>query len=382
MNSPADFFAEFPPVSKDQWLARIAQDLKGKPIEELYWQLNRETSVDPFGHADDLAGLPEPLSLASVAWEINEDVDAGDWTAMNRQAIEALAFGADSLYFPLVEKNVSAALETLLHRIHLDFISLHFGGNGTTAGPAAVLSALGDLARQQGLGPEQLRGSLYYDPAAEPGRIHDWRYLEELLRYAGETLPGFRCLTVDGRADFNSAAAVPHELAAVVRKGLAYLEKLEARGLEAVRVAGQMQFAFYIGNSYFVEIAKLRAFKILWINALKAWDVEPAYPVLDVRFAPGAYTDTLYSNMIRATTMAMSAVLGGANRLTVLPYDAGREAQAAYPRAFARRIARNVQHLLKLETGLTDAPDPASGSYYLEQLTGQLATAAWSMVKP
>ena len=138
-----------------------------------------------------------------------------------------------------------------------------------------------------------------------------------------------------------------------------------------------MQFSMYIGKSYFVEIAKLRAFKILWANFLKAWGAEPVYPVQDVRFFPGDYTGDLYTNMIRATTMAMSAVLGGANRLTVLPYDAGREAEAVYPRAFARRVARNVQHLLQLESGFAELADPAAGSYYLEKLTAQLASSAW-----
>ncbi len=121
----------------------------------------------------------------------------------------------------------------------------------------------------------------------------------------------------------------------------------------------------------------MRAFKLLWLHILKVWNAPLTLPATAVHFNIDAYTDDLYTNMIRATTMAMSAVLGGADRLTVLPYDAGREASAQYPPAFGRRIARNVQHLLQLESGLGDIPDPAAGSYYIETLTRQLAEAAW-----
>lgn len=133
-----------------------------------------------------------------------------------------------------------------------------------------------------------------------------------------------------------------------------------------------------LGKSYFFEIAKIRAFKLLWLNVLKGWGAPLRHPVVETRFQAEAYTDELYTNMIRATTMAMSAVLGGADRLTVLPYDAGREHQASYSPAFSRHIARNVQHLLKMESFFSEIPDPAAGSYYIEQLTQQLAARAWT----
>lgn len=377
MNQPADFFAEFEPVSKEQWLERISKDLKGKPLADLYWHLNPEITVDPFGHPDDLPAAP-PLQAAPAGWVVNEDIEeSADPAAANRQALEALAFGAGSVCFPFPGGNYSAVLHSMLDRIHPDYIQLHFGGPGVASGPAALLSALREIAREQSVSQTHLRGSLYYDPAAEPGQLRDWRYLEELMQYAGHELPGLRCVTVNGRTDHKGPEAAAGELAAILNRGLVYLEKLSARGMDPARIAGQMQFSLYIGKSYFVEIAKLRAFKILWINILNAFGSELEDPVLDVRFSPGNYTDSLYSNMICGTTMAMSAVLGGASRLTVLPYDTGREAQASYPRAFSRRIARNVQHLLNLESGLAGIADPAAGSYYLEKLTGQLAETAW-----
>lgn len=376
MSQSTDFFAEFPPVSKKQWLDRIAKDLKGKPLEELHWQLAESLRIDPFAHVEDQPVGAAPLVPAEPGWEINEDIEPETPETANRQALEALAFGAESLYF---QPGASAALPQLLDRVHLDFISLHFGGKGLSDGPAALLFALGTMAKDQGLNPTALRGSLYYDPAA--AAVPDWRYAIDLLQYAQAEFPEFRCLSVDGSTAFQGTARVVDELATLLQRGSDYLEQLTARGLSADAVANQMQFSLHIGPSYFVEIAKLRAFKLLWLNMLKAWGGVPEYPILDVRFSPSTYTDDLYTNMIRATTMAMSAVLGGANRLTVQPYDAGRTAQAQYPQTFSRRIARNVQHLLKLESGFGALTDPAAGSFYIEKLTRQLAEAAWEKVK-
>lgn len=377
-NLPDDFFAEFPPVSKEQWLERIAKDLKGKPLEDLYWHLGTDMRVDPFGHADDQPAPPPPLSVTPHRWEINEDMDAGSPAEANRQALEALAFGAESVHFHLAESNISDQMEALLSRIYLDYISLQFSGPGVTNGPAAVLALLAGIAGEQNVPLQHLRGTLGYDPMT--GRLTDWRYLSDLLQFSREKLPGFRCISIDGSSEFRGAEGTADELAALLRRGAQYLSQGAAHGLDAGHVATQIQFSLNIGTSYFVEIAKLRAFKLLWLNVLNAWGLEPAYPVLEVRFAPGAYTGDLYTNMIRATTMAMSAALGGADRITVLPYDAGREDQAQYPRAFGRRIARNVQHLLKLESGLDHLADPAAGSFYIEKLTAQLAEKAWGKV--
>ncbi|MBL7775354.1 MAG: hypothetical protein JNK89_05095 [Saprospiraceae bacterium] len=377
MSQSADFFAEFSPVSKAQWLEQIAKDLKGKPLADLHWQLDEKIAIDPFRHADDSPEPPLPLRSDPATWHISECIDAPDAPKANRQALEALAFGAQSLHFPLRTPQAAAELGLLLDRIRPDFIDLQFSGAGVDHGPAAVLSALAARAAAQGIEAGHLQGGLFYDLATASGNIQDWRYLADLLGYAQAELPGFRCITIDGRAGFAGTAATADELAALIRRGMAYFEKMQTRGVEPAALAGQIQFCLCVGPSYFVEIAKLRALQLLWMNVLKSWGAPPSLPALDVHFAPTAYTDDLYTNMIRATTMAMSAVLGGAQRLTVLPYDAGREAAAQYPSNFSRRIARNVQHLLQLESGFDALADPAAGSYYIENLTTQLAEAGW-----
>ena len=398
MTNNDNFFSEFPPVSKEEWLRQIAKDLKGRPLEELDWQADTDIIVSPFAHADDFAGRTLPPAGAPDNWEICEDVFVTDTAAANRQALEALQGGAEGLRF-YFEKSPDAALfEKLFECIYPDFIGLHFAGPGVTQNPGAVLGNLERLAKEKRIPTESLRGSLYYDPASSAG-IVDWRYLVDLAKYGKERFPGFKLVTValdptpnpspTGRggaaytveyAAERSTSPLPvgEGLGVGLTQGNLYLQKLSERGLPAAEAAATLQFSVAIGKSYFFEIAKIRAFKLLWLNVLKGWDAPLHFPVVEARYQPEVYTDELYSNMIRATTMAMSAVLGAADRLTVLPYDAGREGQATYPQAFGRRIARNVQHLLKMEGSFSEIPDPAAGSYYIEKLTRQLAERAWS----
>ncbi|MCS6929216.1 MAG: methylmalonyl-CoA mutase family protein [Saprospiraceae bacterium] len=373
MSLPEDFFADFPPVSKAEWLERIAKDLKGKAVEDLYWQLSDELRIDPFAHPDDQPQPPLPLSEEVHHWSINEDVEQANPQAANQQALEALAFGAESISFTLLDLG---QLSTLTENIYLDYIELNFSGQAVDAAPAAVLHNLGEEAQRRAIPTNRLRGALYYDPLAR-SRPVDWRYLSDLVAYAREAFPGYRVLSVNGGSTYVGPAQVVQELTRLLQRGNEYLRQGAERGIDPAALAAQMQFCLEVGKSYYVEIARLRAFCLLWLNILQAWRIPLEYPVLDVRFAPAAYTEELYTNMIRATTMAMSAVLGGARRLTVLPYDAGREHLAKSPQTFSRRIARNVQHLLKLESGFAELTDPVAGSYFLEKLTAQLATHAW-----
>jgi methylmalonyl-CoA mutase len=393
-----DSLSEFPPVSKADWLRQVAKDLKGRPLEELDWQADGDIIVSPFAHADDFAGQPLPPAGAANNWEICEEVFVTDAVAANRQALEALRGGAEGLRFYFEKSPDAAIFDQLLEGIYPDFIGLHFAGPGVEQNPGAVLGHLERLAGERNIPTENLRGSLSNDPAAKTG-IVDWLYLADLAHFAKEKFPQFKLVTIalsptpnpspDGRGDVErsvdrnavfatSPLPVGEGLGVGLTHGNLYLQKLSERGLSAADVAGIMQFSIPVGKSYFLEIAKIRAFRSLWLNVLKGWNAPLDYPVTEARFQPEAYTDELYSNMIRATTMAMSAVLGGAGRLTVLPYDAGREGQATYPQAFSRRIARNVQHLLKMESAFSEIPDPATGSYYIEKLTQQLAERAWS----
>jgi methylmalonyl-CoA mutase len=372
MQNIDQFFAEFPPVSKAAWLERITKDLKGRALEDLYWHLNQDIIVAPFVHADDQPAPTAPLTAVPNNWAVCEEIPAESSDA-NTLALDALKYGADALCFRMESQS---DLKKALQGIHLDYIGLYFTGSALQANPGAVLALLEKTASESGIKASAISGALAYDPLTYAG-MQDWRYLSDLIAHAQAYMPYFRLIGIDGARYHNGAEAVADELAALLRHGNRYMEELTSRGLVPANAAEQIHFDIAIGPSYFVEIAKLRAFRLLWLNMLKAWGAPLREPVVAVHFHPQAYNAELFTNMIRATTMAMSAIIAGACRLTVRPYDAGRENESKYDRAFARRIARNVQHLLKMESFLHEIHDPAAGSYYIEKLTQQIAEEAW-----
>lgn len=374
VSMPIDL-SEFPSVNKADWLRQVTKDLKGRALEDFDWSPAPGLAVTPFVHADDFAQFPAPLQSGPSRWEICEAVDATDPAMANRQLLEALEYGAEGLELYLPATVDADHLGQTMNGVYLDLAGLHFTGPGVVRNPGAVLANLQKLAARHQCSPAALHGSLAYDPVTQASLV-DWRYLIDLVDFARAAFPGFRLVMI-GTQDTLPNDPV-EELVRLLRQGNFYLQKLTERGLSVADVASIMQFSMITDKNYFLEIAKIRAFKILWLNVLQGWGAPLDYPDVAARFSPAAYTEDLYTNMIRATTMAMSAVLGGADRLTVLPYDTGREGQATYSPTFSRRMARNVQHLLKMESGLDEAADPAAGSYYLEKLTGQLSSAAWN----
>lgn len=372
-----DLFSEFPPISKAEWLRQITKDLKDKPLADLDWQLPNGLLVSPLVHAEDFEISPAPISEQPNAWEICEDISVDDVVLANRQALEALEGGAEGLCFHLNQPLNSIDFAQLFQNIHLDFIGLYFEGPAVAENPGSIFALLEGLAKQRGLSTTQLRGALAYDPVPV-SKIVDWRYLADLLEYGREKFPEFKIIQISAPKLLSEGVSQEKSSGVLLRNANIYLEKLSERGIPVKDIVAVLEFKVLIGKSYFLEIARLRALKILWFNVLKGWNAPLQAPAIAAQFHPEDYSDDLYTNMIRATTMAMSAVQGGVSRLSVLPYDAGREGQSNYPQAFSRRIARNVQHLLKMESDLDEVMDPAAGSYYLETLTSQLAEKAWA----
>ncbi|MBK7869743.1 MAG: hypothetical protein IPJ74_03185 [Saprospiraceae bacterium] len=188
-------------------------------------------------------------------------------------------------------------------------------------------------------------------------------------------MPHFRIVEVDARRLHSGVERTSQELAYTIAKGSEYLAQLAERGVNLGIANQQMQFAVAISTSYFVEIAKIRALKILWLNVLEAYGATPQFPFIEVHFAPESQDNNPNTNMIRAATQALSAVVGGADRLYILPANAALGESST---SFTRRIARNVQHLLQMESHTDKVSDAGAGSYYIEKLTNILAEKAWA----
>ena len=375
MNLTEDLFAEFPETSKADWLKQLEAELRGRSFADLQWQLEEEIVLDPFYHPDDFPEMPQPLfQKSSNDWEIGEYVFVNDVKAANQQALRALEGGVNALFFQIKHEPTIAELKVLLDGIELSYISSHFAPYYPGKNPVRIFRLLSEFLNGRGEGARLIRGSIDFDP------LLDWSNppLDDLAQYllmAKEALPNFSVLQIDAKPYHGGPEDTSRELALAIAKGSEYLAQMQARGVAPAEVNRRLQFSMAVSSSYFVEIAKLRAIRALWNNVLTGYGVEHPEPVTVVgHLAPETQVADPNTNLIKAATQAMSAVIGGVDRFYVLPRDADHK-DPSPPASY--RLARNLQHILKMESFFDRVVDPAAGSYYIEKLTDALAETAW-----
>ncbi len=187
-----------------------------------------------------------------------------------------------------------------------------------------------------------------------------------------------RTIGVSGLPYHNAGASAVQELTAVMATAVEYIHQLTSRGLKTADLFRRIRLAFGTGSFYFMEIAKLRAARILWTKIAESFSVSPEETGVFIHSETSSYNQTVYDpyvNVLRTTTEAFSAVIGGADSICVQPFDA----VFSLPDEFSRRLARNTQTILNEETHLRELIDPAGGSYFIESLTESVADAAWTL---
>jgi len=378
MDRTDKLFEGFSTSSKADWLAKVEKDLKGRPLEDLHWHLGDQLDIDPFAHRSDLQGSTDSLSRSAIAndWEIGEYIAVKDVTVANKIALEGLEGGVQSLGFELYHPMEDGDLNRLLAGIELPMISLNFGERNPDKQPLVLLRQIVALVKERSLNNQMITGSVDFDP------MLDWSdppmdKLAEAIHLIHAELPNYKTVQVNGRYYHAGPQETGRELGYMLAKGNAYLAAMDKLDVPPKVTNAHMQFSVAISTSYFVEIAKIRALRILWLNVLKGYGLEDdQVPEVVGHLARETQDEQMYTNMIRASTQAMSAVIGGVDRLYILPANAALKEEAT---PFTRRIARNLQHLLKMESHLDKVVDPGAGSYYMEQLTQKLATQAWDV---
>ncbi|MCP9234750.1 methylmalonyl-CoA mutase family protein [Lewinella sp. JB7] len=361
----------FPPSDKADWLSQVTKELKGRDVSELDQEVNERIRLSPLYTAREVE--PRPPLQRSAGWEIGAYVNAGTNREVNRSALTALDRGAEALLYRLYRQPGTDDIPELLADVRLDYISLHCALRYPGQDPAELFRDLVKYLRKAGYDLADIRGSVDFDP------LLDWSEppfppLLRLLDFVHRWMPGFRVLQVNAAGFNNGPSLADTELALAIAKGAEYLQQARERGAEPATVNKHLQFAFTVGTSYYVDIAKLRALRILWANVLRGFGIEDAPPAFIAAHTDHAtLSDDRDANLLRLTTQALAAVTGGADQLFLSPAEGGD--RPATP--FGHRMALNIQHLLRLESGLDAYADPAAGSHYLEKLTEELVNAAW-----
>ncbi len=366
-------FDSFAPISIEAWKDQVVRDLKGKPFEDLKWHLNEEISLDPFYGPESIAS-GGPLQV-QAGWKIGESISVRDSESGHSRWQEALGGGVEAVILSFQNRPDRKGWSAVLEDYPAERVITNLEENFPGRDPLILLERWVKWVSDRGLDKKRLTGSIDFDP------ILDWTEppfgkLAEAVRLCETELPGFLCIQINARMFHGEVYAVDRELALTLAKMSEYLAQLQSYRLDPGRVAARLQLSLSVGTSYFLEMAKLRALRILWSNLAEAYGIEGApFPRLMAHLAYESQTDDIYQNMVRASTQAMSAVLGGADQLYVAPANASLKEQST---PFTRRIARNVQHILQLEAHIGQVADPAAGSYYIEKLTQVLAEKAWS----
>ncbi|MBQ0712326.1 MAG: methylmalonyl-CoA mutase [Porticoccus sp.] len=406
--------------SYGDWRDLATKETKGKSPEDLVWQTPEGIPVKPLYTAEDVAGLdhqdnlpgfapfkrgPKATMYAGRPWTVRQY--AGFSTAEESNAFyrRNLAAGQQglSVAFDLathrgydsdherVTGDVGKAgvaidsvedMKILFDEIPLDKVSVSMTMNG------AVLPVMANYivaAEEQGVSPEQLVGTLQNDILKEFMVRNTYIYpptpsmriVSDIIGYTAEHMPKFNSISISGYHMQEAGATNVQELAFTIADGIEYVRTAIDSGLDVDKFAPRLSFFFAIGMNFFMEIAKLRAARILWATLMK----EKFDPQNEKSLMLRTHCQTSgvsltskdpYNNVIRTTIEAMSAVLGGTQSLHTNALDEA----LALPTDFSARIARNTQLVIQEETGITKVVDPLAGSYYVETLTDQLVKEA------
>ena len=390
-------FTEFPPVPTEKWEEVITADLKGADYErKLVWKTGEGFNVRPYYRAENLEGIKFLGSQAGEfpyvrgthahnRWRVHQTVSVVCPKEANAEALKILNAGVDSLGFCIASADFSAAdLDMLLKDICIPAVEITFCGEKMANVAELVLAKV----EKEGIAKEDVRIAFCIDPLVKglsskgdfcsPNGEKCIARIVELIHKTKE-YKHVRIVTVAGQTFGNSGSTIVEELAFTLSAGHDYLVRLTDAGLDVDAAARKLRFSFSVSSNYFMEIAKFRAARMLWANIVKGYGpAKNCACKMQIHAETSRWNQTVYDpyvNMLRGTTEAMSATIAGVHSLEVMPFDASFE----NPTEFSKRIARNVELLLKNESHFDQVVDPAGGSYYVENLTQSIAAEAWKL---
>ncbi|MGB8274054.1 MAG: methylmalonyl-CoA mutase, partial [Alphaproteobacteria bacterium] len=415
---------DFPKKGLDDWRALASEEMRGPSADALVWvtpegipfkAVYTAADLEALENLDSLPGFPPFLRgpratmYAYRPWTIRQYAGfstAEESNAFYREGLRSgqmglsVAFdlathrGYDSDH-PRVVGDVGKAgvaidsvedMKLLFDGIPLDKMSVSMTMNGAVL---PVLAGYIVAAEEQGVSQDKLSGTIQNDILKEfmvrntyiypPGP--SMRIVADIIEYTAKNMPRFNSISISGYHMQEAGATAVQELAFTIADGLEYVRAAMTRGLAVDDFAPRLSFFFSIGMNFFMEIAKLRAARLLWANVMRRFEPEnPMSMALRTHCQTSGVSLTEqdpYNNIVRTTIEAMAAVLGGTQSLHTNSFDEA----LALPTPFSARIARNTQLIIAEETGIPKVVDPLGGSYFIESLTASLAEEAWKIIE-
>ena len=418
---PASLFA---PSSLEDWRKAATKSVKDGDLSTLNWLTPDGIAVKPLYTAEDVQDLPYANTLpgfepfirgpqatmyAGRPWTIRQYAGfstAEESNAFYRKALAAggqgvsVAFdlathrGYDSDH-PRVTGDVGKAgvaidsvedMKILFDGIPLDKVSVSMTMNGAVL---PILAGYIVAAEEQGVSQDQLAGTIQNDILKEFMVRNTYIYppepsmriIGDIIEYTAQNMPKFNSISISGYHMQEAGANQALEMAFTLADGKEYVKTAIAKGMDVDAFAGRLSFFWAIGMNFYLEIAKMRAARLLWCRIMKAFNSKnPKSLMLRTHCQTSGWSLTEqdpYNNVVRTTIEAMAAVFGGTQSLHTNSFDEA----IALPTEFSARIARNTQLIIQEETHITNVVDPWAGSYMMESLTQQMADAAWAIIE-
>ncbi len=364
-------FGDFSPVTDEQWTAQAIKDLKGQDFEKLIWESPDGLTIKPFYTANDTRDIAAlHIEKADNNWEICQPLVVCDAKSANTLAHQALMSGATGIDFDLrkVPHN-EGDFNTLLKGILPEFAGLHIQ---VTQDATAYATHFASFLKQHSITKEFVP-TFSYDTTGEINTADITTH--KAILEAFKELPLVRCLAVNGASFNNKGASAIQELALSIAMAAEFISQLNENGFSNEQLAERIHFRLGVGSNFFLEIAKLRALRLLWTDLLSSFESSTGISTY-LKAESSSWNKTIYdphNNLLRGTTETLAAAVSSVDSIATLPFDSVYED----PTAFSTRLSRNISLLLKHESYVDKALDPAAGSYYIEALTQELVNKAW-----
>ena len=420
-DAAAPTFNEFPPTPYEEWRKVVDKFLKGAPFEKrLVTKTYENIDLQPMYRQEDIEGLPHldslpgfapylrgatPLGYVASSWDVAQELPYGTPAAFNEALRADLARGQNAVNLVLDRPTLAgvdadqaeaddvgkgglsissvADLAQALDGVDLENTPIYIQASTSALTFTALLAA---LVKQQGKSLAKVRGAIGMDPLgqlARDGRLPrdlDGVYdvMAQLAAWAKTNAPQLQTMTVQGSPYHNGGASATQELAFALATAVDYVRAMQARGLSIDDIAPRIRFSLSIGANFFMEIARLRAARLLWAKIVQAFGGNEQSQKMSLHARTSAWNQTVYDphvNLLRATTEAFSSAVGGCDSLHISPFDE----LLRVPDEFSRRVARNTHTVLREESHITRTVDPAGGSWYVENLTDSVARKTWAI---
>ena len=360
------FNKAFDKVSIEDWEKKIVKELKIEALSQKQWNIGEDISLSPayFHDKKRNVALPDPTAQLND-WGIGEDFAVKNYEKSNKALLEALQAGSEFPGLSLKTIPKQSEWKTLLNEIRLDYIKIQFNLDKEVK-PMPFIRSFHKYLDKNYSKPKKIAGVISFE--------HKSKYDAKVISLGLDLLPGFKTICLQIKRETKTIGSEK-----VLANALIELEKiifdLRDNGISISKIGSNIAIQTFASKSFYLSLSKIRATKLLVLNLLMAYKFKKSLDVPIIAYTdPKEYVEDPNTNNIIASTQVMGAVLAGVERMVVSPPNKSRKHTN-----FSRRISRNIQHIMKMESGLNLVHDSAAGSYFMDELSGQLMDKAWQI---